>query len=233
MGSAVDPPKLEMAVPREISPPPIASVTIASVTSPPAPSPVHPSCSGVLRAYCVRLAGSGKLRAPPLPARWTAVAIAFGGSFLGMLVLTSMGWAGDVLSVIPASFGATAVLVFAAPGLPMAQPRSVVGGQTLSALIGVALRVLLIELPAAPHATFVVAALAVAASIAAMMLCGVLHPAGAGTAMIAVTSGVAREQGWLFIVYPVLVGSILIVAVGVFWNNLFGDEQAYPAFWLF
>ena len=185
-----------------------------------------------LVAYARRFAGTGLLRAPPLPPRASAVAIAFFGSLLGMLALTSWDFDGaNPQAYMCASFGATAVLVFAAPALPMAQPRNVVGGQTLSAFVGVALRVLLVELPGAPHAAFAVAALAVAASIAAMMACGVLHPAGAGTAMIAVVNSNAKAQGWLFIVLPVFVGSLVITAVGAVYNNLF-TSQPYPAFWL-
>ena len=185
-----------------------------------------------LTAYLRRFVGTGLLRAPPLPPRAAAVAIAFFGSLLGMLALTSIDYDGSSSQAyMPASFGATAVLVFAAPSMPLAQPRNVIGGQTLSALVGVALRVLLIELTGAPHATFAVAALAVATSIAAMMACGVLHPAGAGTALIAVVNSNAKAQGWLFIAVPVFVGSLLITAVGAVWNNLFADHP-YPAFWL-
>ena len=191
-------------------------------------------CSGErwLTAYLRRFVGTGLLRAPPLPPRAAAVAIAFFGSLLGMLALTSIDYDGSSSQAyMPASFGATAVLVFAAPSMPLAQPRNVIGGQTLSAFVGVALRVLLIELTGAPHATFAVAALAVATSIAAMMACGVLHPAGAGTAYIAVVNSNAKAQGWLFVVVPVFVGSLIITAVGAVWNNLFAGHP-YPAFWL-
>jgi len=194
-----------------------------------------------LLAYCGRFRGTGALRAPP-PARPAAVLASFVGSFLGMLVLTAFdgplpaprippGMLPVPQGFVVASFGATAVLLFAAPAAPMAQPRAVVLGQTLSALVGVVLRVLLVELPDAPQASFAVAALAVAAAIAVMMLAGALHPAGAGTACIAVTSPIAAAQGWLFIVYPVLSSSLLITATAALWNNLF-DGCEYPAYWL-
>ena len=231
------------------SPPP--NEKAAAVHPVPAPTDDGPAplCAGVndrggactggsgawLRSYCRRMRGTGLQRAPPLPPRADKVLIAFVGSFLGMLVLTSMelGLVVSNQSGVIASFGATAVLVFAAPASPLGQPRNVIGGQIISAVVAVALRVLLVELPIAPQATFAVAALAVAVSIAAMMLTGTLHPAGSGTAYIAVVSPSAVAQGWWFILAPVALASVVIVAAGALWNNLWGDEgQPYPAYWL-
>ena len=180
--------------------------------------------------------GTGLHHPPPLPPRLDVVAIAFFGSFLGMLALTSMelglvvrGYEGVI-----ASFGATAAIIFVAPASPVAQPRNVIGGQTLSATVAVILRVLLIDLPGAPQATFAVAALAVSVSIVLMMLTGTMHPAGSGTAFIAVTSPSAVSQGWLFIITPTMLASVVIVAVGALWNNLWGDHlHPYPAYWLY
>ena len=199
--------------------------------------PLRPSlcarASSALHTYAARFRGTRALKAPPLPARGRTVALATVGSFLGMLALTSLdlGVSARGLEGVVASFGATVVLVFAAPSAPLAQPRNVIGGQTLSAAVGVALRVLLVELPARPDATFAVAALAVALSIAAMMATGTLHPAGSGTAYIAVTSAAAAAQGWLFIVMPCFVASVVIVLCAAMWNNLF-EGGDWPAYWL-
>lgn len=223
------------------APPPVAVVVPLQAPAPP-PAGACAAALAWLRAYARRLRGTGLLRASP-PARLRDVAVASLGSFVGMLALTAFDEAPVPArpaaasgAVWPqgyvASFGATAALVFAAPAAPMAQPRNVILGQTLSALLGVGLRVLLVELPAAPQASFAVAALAVAVSIAAMMLTGSLHPAGAGTACIAVTSPIAVSQGWLFIVFPVLTSSVILVAVGVLWNNLWQGFD-YPAYYFY
>ena len=177
----------------------------ASVTLPGLPR--ETSC---LRAYCARIKGSGALRAAPLPPSARAVVIALLGSFFGMLALTSVDRAASIRGY-----------EVCAPAL--AQPRNVIGGQTISALVGVACRVLLIDLTGATDATFAVAALAVALSIAAMLLTGTLHPAGSGSAYLAVTSAVAIEAGWLFIFLPVFVASVVIVVCAVLWNNLFEE----------
>lgn len=151
-----------------------------------------------------------------------------------MLVLTSMNaWLpGGFIFSMPA-FAATAVLIFAAPTAPMAQPRNVVVGNTLSAIVGVALRVLLVDLPGWPSGEFFVAALAVGAAIAVMMAAGSLHPPSAAMAFFAVTNAAAISERWLFIVFPALVSSIIIVLVAALWDNIFAAAARYPAYWFY
>ena len=68
-----------------------------------------------------------------------------------------------------ASLGASAVLVFAMPSSPLAQPWPVLGGNTLSVWVGLACAALVPE-PA------VAAALAVAAAVLVMVPLRCLHP---------------------------------------------------------
>ena len=79
---------------------------------------------------------------------------------------------GTNLVLIIGSFGASAVLIFGAIKSPLAQPRNLLGGHILSALIGVCAYNLL------PFPAWVVAAIAVATSIAAMHATKTLHPPG-------------------------------------------------------
>jgi hypothetical protein len=72
---------------------------------------------------------------------------------------------------IVAPVGASAVLLFAVPASPLAQPWSIVGGNVLSALFGVIVTGLVPE-PA------LAAALAVGGAILAMSLLRCLHPPG-------------------------------------------------------
>lgn len=125
------------------------------------------------------------------------------------------------LFVVP-SLGATAVLVFAAPHSLFAQPWSVLAGNLLSALVGVACQRWL------PDPTLAAAA-AVALAIAVMHLARCIHPPGGATALAAVIGGPEIHQlGFAYALFPVGVNSLLLVAVGVAWNYPFAWRR-YPA----
>lgn len=115
-----------------------------------------------------------------------------------------------------APLGASAVLVFAVPASPLAQPWAVVGGNTLSALVGIACAQWLPE-PA------LAAAAAVSLAIASMFLARCLHPPGGATALLAVVSQV---EAWRFALSPVLLCSLLLVLAGMAYNSLTG--RRYP-----
>lgn len=140
------------------------------------------------------------------------------GAGLGILLT---GWlsqlAGDAaLPWLVAPLGASAVLVFAVPSSPLAQPWAVVGGNTLSALIGMACAALL------PWPTGA-AALAVGAAIAMMLLLRCLHPPGGASALLVALGGV---QDPAFALHPVLLNSLLLVLAGMLYNSLTG--RPYP-----
>jgi CBS domain-containing membrane protein len=70
------------------------------------------------------------------------------------------------------------------------------------------------------------AALAVALAVLAMMFTRTVHPPAAATALIAVVTG----QGWLFMIFPVAIGSSILVAGGFLVNNL-AKKRQYPQYW--
>ena len=148
--------------------------------------------------------------------RWRAVA----GAALGLLLAALVSrWAGAQLGIHPwlmAPLGASAVLVFAVPASPLAQPWSVIGGNTVSALIGMACAWALPD-------TALAAAVAVAAAIAVMFLLRCLHPPGGATALLAVLTHTLDPR---FALLPVLLNSVLLVAVGSVYNTLTG--RRYP-----
>jgi CBS domain-containing membrane protein len=115
-----------------------------------------------------------------------------------------------------APLGASAVLVFAVPASPLAQPWSVVGGNTVSALIGVAC-VRLIGDPA------LAGSVAVAVAIATMFATRCLHPPGGAMALFAV---LAHATQFEFVLFPALTNSILLVMVGIAYNSATG--RRYP-----
>lgn len=124
-------------------------------------------------------------------------------------------WSGvDAWLIAP--MGATAVLVFAVPGSPMAQPWAVVAGNTLSALVGVAC----VHLFRRPE---LAAAVAVGSAIGLMMLLRCLHPPGGASALLLALGGVTDPA---FVLDPVLLNALLMTAAGLVFNPLTG--RAYP-----
>ena len=153
------------------------------------------------------------------------IMVAWLGAFagIGLMVLLVELFPNMQLLVI-GSFGASAVLLFAAPRAPFSQPRNLIGGHVISAIVGVAcVRYL-------PDLLFVQEAAAVATAIALMMLTRTVHPPGGATALIAVIGPEAvRGMGWAY-VFPVLVGALALMLVALVSNNLF-DAGSYPDRW--
>ena len=117
------------------------------------------------------------------------------------------------------SFGASAVLLYGTPDSPFAQPRSVLGGHVVSALIGCAISALAGTGPLA-------LAGAVGLAIMAMYFTHTIHPPGGATALIAVHGRVT----WLFPLLPVAAGALILVAIALFANNIVNHRQ-YPKHW--
>ena len=115
-----------------------------------------------------------------------------------------------------ASLGASALLVFALPGSPMAQPWAVIAGNTLSALIGISVAIVVDQpLLAMP--------IAASLSIMGMFILRCLHPPAAAVALIVVLGHVTHYRYALF---PVMIDSVLLVIAGAVYSNLTG--KTYP-----
>ena len=121
------------------------------------------------------------------------------------------------------SFGASSVLVFGAIQSPLAQPRNVIGGQVISALIGVTIAKFI------PDIIWLTAPLAVATSIIAMQFTKTLHPPGGATALIAIigTENI-KNLGYFYVLSPVLSGSLTLLVVALIFNNM-TKHRSYPA----
>lgn len=128
---------------------------------------------------------------------------------------------GDVNPWFIAPMGASAVLLFAVPASPLAQPWSIFGGNLVSALVGVTCAMLIPD-PAAA------AACAVALAIGAMFLLRCLHPPGGAVAFTAVLGGPAvTALGYGFAFSPVAVNSLFLVLAALVFNNLLRHHR-YP-----
>ena len=129
------------------------------------------------------------------------------------------------LMLIIGSFGASAVLIYGAIRSPLAQPRNLLGGHILSALIGVTTFKLFGGQP------WLAAAIAVSISIAVMHLTGTLHPPGGATALIAVIGGESvHNLGYLYVLMPTALGAIVMLIIALIINNI-PKNRRYPEFW--
>lgn len=126
------------------------------------------------------------------------------------------------------SFGASAVLIYGAPQAEFSQPRNLIGGHILCALTGITVYKYV------PLDTALLAAIAVSAAVVLMHFTRTLHPPGGATALIAVIgSAEVHNMGYLFVVYPIAVGALVLLVVALVVNNLSGNpKRHYPRCWL-
>ncbi len=176
--------------------------------------------------YFQKMAGAGQ--SPP---RVSLVEILWSwlGAFLGIGAVAFLNYyflEGTSLILLIGSFGASAVLIYGATKSPLAQPRNLMGGHIISALIGVACYKLL-------HSqVWLAAALAVATSIAVMHATKTLHPPGGATALIAVIGGEKiTNLGFFYAIMPVGAGALILLIVALIVNNI-PRQRRYPEFWL-
>lgn len=121
-----------------------------------------------------------------------------------------------------APLGASAVLAFAVPASPLAQPRAIIGGNIVSALAGVCVVKLL---PAG--LAYAAIPLALGTAILLMHFSRTLHPPGGAVALTAVMGGPAiTALGWRFILSPVAMNSLVLVGAAWAFNNFAGSR--YP-----
>lgn len=120
------------------------------------------------------------------------------------------------------SFGASSVLVYGAIQSPLAQPRNLVGGHVISAIVGV------IMFKVFPDIFWLAASLSVAFSIVLMQVTKTLHPPGGATALIAVIgTEKIKALGFWYVISPVLSGSLILLLVALVFNNM-TKNRVYP-----
>lgn len=129
------------------------------------------------------------------------------------------------MTLLVGSFGASAVLVYGAIRSPLAQPRNVLGGHILSAIVGVACYQLL------GGTIWVAAAIGVSLAIAIMLLTKTVHPPAGATALIAIIGGEKiHALGFLYTLVPIGLGALILVLVALLVNNL-SENRRYPEYW--
>lgn len=122
--------------------------------------------------------------------------------------------------LLMAPFGATSVLIFGVPDSPLAQPRNVIGGNLVAALVSLTILHLFGSSPWAMG-------MAVATAIGMMQFTGTVHPPSGAVALVVMMT----KASWHFLLTPVLEGSLILVLCAVVFNNL-AEERTYPNHWL-
>lgn len=138
-----------------------------------------------------------------------------------MLCISSLAllqhWQHSLLIMAP--FGATMVILFALPDSPLAQPRNIIGGHLLTALIG------LLMLHCAEVSPLTLG-LGTGLGVSLMVLTNTLHPpAGANPLLVMLT-----VPEWDFLLTPVFSGTLLIVLFGVIYHRMI-NRRVYPLRW--
>ena len=121
-----------------------------------------------------------------------------------------------------APIGASAVLALGVPASPLAQPRNVIVGNLVGAMVGVSCALLLHPWPA------LAAGAAVALSIMLMALLGCLHPPGGAVALGAALAVPAASgaDAYLKLTVPVAICSVLLVLGAMLHARAVG--RSYP-----
>lgn len=147
------------------------------------------------------------------------------GSFLGIIAISYFHM--DILddkdlTLVVGSFGASAVLIYGVPNSPLSQPRNLIGGHLLSAIVGV------ISYKLFSSNLFLATAIAVSTSILIMQLTLTLHPPGGATSLIAVIGGEQiHKLEFFYILIPVFSGALILFLIAFIVNNI-PKNRAYP-----
>ena len=170
----------------------------------------------------------GTTKSPPLVSV-AEIAWSWLGAFIGIGAVSYIHYnliAETDLVMVIGSFGATAVLLYGAIQIPLAQPRNCQGGHVISGVVGVTCYKLF------GAQMWLASALAVATAIAAMHATKTLHPPGGATALIAVIgSPKIHDLGYLYALIPTALGAAIMLAVALVINNIH-HQRRYPVFWI-
>lgn len=143
----------------------------------------------------------------------------FGIALTGLITTWAVGLSSDLPWLI-APMGASAVLLFAAPASPLAQPWALIGGNLLAALVGVTCALWLSNL-------VVAAAIAVGITIGLMLALRCLHPPSGAVALTAVLGGPSiHAAGYQFVLDPVLLNSAALLGCALVYHGL--TRHPYP-----
>lgn len=174
-----------------------------------------PRLKSLPKKLFVPLLAGASLRDRMIASIGALVGIGLAGAVCAALFPASMPW-------LIAPIGASAVLLFAVPASPLAQPWSIVGGNFLSAVFGVVVAQAVAE-PA------LAAALAVSTAILVMSLLRCLHPPGGAAALSAVLGWQSFAGHTTDFLVPVLLNSLILVGIGMLFHRFSGHSYPHRA----
>ncbi len=156
----------------------------------------------------------------PLPKEYGTKAIVLAG-IGGIIAIASVALLTHLTQyiLVLGSFGATCVLVFGFPEVPFSQPRNTIAGHFIASLTGLLFYHFI-------STEWWSLALAVGISIMLMMFTRTVHPPAGSNPVIVFL----LKSHFSFLLFPTLVGAILIIAIALLFNNL-TRESKYPKYW--
>jgi len=166
--------------------------------------------------YLKKFKGQG-VALPPKVKFQNILFSSFGG-FIAIVIIGYLTKSYDSLLVM-GSFGASCVLLFGFPKSPFSQPRNVIFGHLFSTFIG------LFFLHFVGNEWWSMA-LALAFALGIMIATRTVHPPAGSNPLIVFLLGAS----WEYLIFPCLVGSIILVLVALFYNNL-SKKISYPEYW--
>ncbi|KIW77533.1 hypothetical protein Z517_09979 [Fonsecaea pedrosoi CBS 271.37] len=157
------------------------------------------------------------------------------GAFCGVAIIENVFLAlpqlsGHTVPIVIASFGAAAILEYNTIESPLAQPRNLIFGHFLAAVIGVGITKLFLLLPPDrfEEQRWAAGALAVGCASILMSFTKTIHPPAGATALLAATNQEIQDLGW-WLLPLVLLAAMLMLASALVVNNLSG--RRYPVYW--
>ncbi|MDR6500737.1 CBS domain-containing membrane protein [Burkholderia ambifaria] len=146
------------------------------------------------------------------------------GALVGIATVgVTMRWLPGVPGLVPllvAPMGASAVLLFAVPASPLAQPWSIIGGNLVAATVGVACAQWIAD-------PITAAAVAIACAIGGMFALRCVHPPSGAVALTAVVGGPAiHSLGFSFVLEPIALQSAILLSAALAYHALTGHR--YP-----
>lgn len=142
----------------------------------------------------------------------------FVGSFLAIAIIGYFTKTYNNL-LIMGSFGASCVLLFGFPKSPFSQPRNIILGHFISSLIGLLFLNFIGD-------NYISMSLALATAISLMIATRTVHPPAGSNPIIIFLLG----SSWDYLIFPTLIGSLILVIVSLFYNNLH-KSRSYPEYW--
>lgn len=152
---------------------------------------------------------------------WTFIGSFLGIGLIGFLNQENLAQTDNLFLI--GSFGASSVLIYGIVNSPLAQPRNLIGGHVICALVGVTVHYVI------PNQLWLASAFAVSLSIVLMQITRTLHPPGGATALIAnIGSAKVTNLGYWYVLNPVLTGVVILLLVALLVNNR-AAHRKYPS----